>query len=325
MVVQKCHSCSTRSEQRREKMKEMKRLALGSALAVVLCCPSSALAGNFTFQNVINPGDPAFDQLLGINNAGTIAGYFGDGTLVPNNGFTTAPPYTTFTPENFPGAVQTQVVGISNTGETVGFFIDITGVNHGFTNIRGTFKSVSNPNTTTVTQLLGVNAKGEAAGFYTDAAGNFVPFTWVPGTFTLINFAGEVSAQATGVNAAGVVTGFNLTSATTSNGFVDVRGTFTTLDFPGSVFTQAFGLNDCGEVVGAFVDAAGNTHGFIYNRHTMSFQQIDDPNAVGPAGTVINGVNDRGQIVGFYTDANGNVIGFVGTPTVPEHGCLSEG
>jgi len=93
-----------------------------------------------------------------------------------------------------------------------------------------------------------------------------------------------------------------------------------------SVFGKFFaGLNDCGEVVGAFVDAAGNTHGFIYNRHTMSFQQIDDPNAVGPAGTVINGVNDRGQIVGFYTDAHGNVIGFVGTPTVPEHGCLSEG
>jgi uncharacterized membrane protein len=291
---------------------------------LLLSASSPLLAQNFTFQNVINPGDPAFDQLLGINNAGTIAGYYGDGTLVLNNGFTTVPPYTAFTAENFPGAVQTQVVGISNTGETVGFYIDSAGVNHGFTDIRGTFTSVSNPNTTTVTQLLGVNAKGEAAGYYTDAAGNFVPFTWRSGTFKPITFAGEVSAQATDVNAAGVVTGFNMTSGSTSHGFLDVRGTVTTLDFPGSVFTQAFGLNDCGEVVGSYVDAAGNTHGFIYNIATMSFQEINDPNAVGPAGTVINGINDRGQIVGFYTDANGNVVGLVGTPTVPQPGCLAQ-
>jgi hypothetical protein len=56
-------------------------------------------------------------------------------------------------------------------------------------------------------------------------------------------------------------------------------------------------------------------HGFIYNIGSGTYQEIDDPNAVGPAGTVINGINDNGMIVGFYTDANNNVDGLVGTPT----------
>jgi hypothetical protein len=53
--------------------------------------------------------------------------------------------------------------------------------------------------------------------------------------------------------------------------------------------------------------------GFLYNIAAESYQQVDDPPAVGPAGTVINGLNDKGQIVGFFTDANGNVDGLVGT------------
>jgi hypothetical protein len=170
-------------------------------------------------------------------------------------------------------------------------------------------------------KILGVNNGGVAAGYWTDAAGNFHPFTWVPGTFTPINFAGEVSAQATGVNNAGQVVGFNMTSATASEGFLDKSGVFTFLQFPGSTFTQALGLNNDGDVVGSFVDAAGNTHGFIYNIGSGTYQEIDDPNAVGPGGTVINGINDNGKIVGFYTDANNNVDGLVGTPT-PEPASL---
>jgi uncharacterized membrane protein len=291
----------------------MKSFALALGVAVLAFTPLSALADGttYTFQTVISPGDPAFTQLLGINNSQTIAGYFGDGTIVPNNGFTLVLP-SSFTPENFPGAVQTQVVGINGAGETVGFYIDSMGVQHGFTDIGGTFKSVSNPLTTTVTQLLGVNNSGRAAGYWTDAAGNFHPFTWVPGAFTPITFAGEVSAQATGVNNAGMVVGFNMTSPATSVGFLDKSGVFTFLQFPGSVFTQALGLNNAGQVVGSYLDAAGNTHGFVYNIVTGTFLEVNDP--LGLNTTVINGINDQGQIVGFYTDAKGNVDGLVSTP-----------
>ena len=33
-----------------------------------------------------NPGDPNFNQLLGINDGRIIVGYFGDHAIVPNNG-----------------------------------------------------------------------------------------------------------------------------------------------------------------------------------------------------------------------------------------------
>jgi probable HAF family extracellular repeat protein len=302
---------------------KMKSIALGLCTAVLALAPVSALADGttFTFQSVVNPGDPAFTQLLGINDSATIAGYFGDGTVIPNNGFTLTLP-STFTPENFPGSVQTQVVGINNGGETVGFWIDGAGVQHGFTDVGGTFTSVNNPSTTTVTQLLGVNNAGTAAGYWTDAAGNFHPFTWVPGTFTDVPVPGLVSAQATDVNNAGMVVGFNLTSATTSKGFLDNAGVFTFLQFPGSTFTQALGLNNDGEIVGFFTDAAGNNHGFLYNIATGTYQQIDDPHASGPAGTIINGINDNGQLVGFFNDANGNTIGMVATATTPEPASL---
>jgi hypothetical protein len=118
----------------------------------------------YSFQTVIDPADTHFTQLLGINNMGTIAGYFGDGTIVDNNGFTLVLP-SAFTPENPAGAVQTQVVGINNSGETVGFWTDMGGVTHGFTFIGGTFTNVDDPLAVNVTQLLGVNLLGEAAGY----------------------------------------------------------------------------------------------------------------------------------------------------------------
>jgi uncharacterized membrane protein len=112
-----------------------------------------------------------------------------------------------------------------------------------------------------------------------------------------------------------------MTSATTSKGFLDIGGVFTMLEFPGCVFTQALGLNNDGMVVGSYVDGAGVTHGFLHDVATGLYQSISDPNAVGPAGTVINGINDNGQFVGFFTDANGNTDGLVGTAT-PEPASL---
>src|SRR5271166_3319994 len=105
-------------------------------LAVVVCLALASVAWaapvSYSFLSVASPGDPAFTQLLGINNASTIAGYFGDGAMVPNNGFTLVLP-NTYTPQNFPSSSQTQVIGINNTGWTDGFYVDGMGVTHAFT------------------------------------------------------------------------------------------------------------------------------------------------------------------------------------------------
>jgi hypothetical protein len=148
-----------------------------------------AHAGNYTLQDIINGADPTFNQELGINNAGTIAGYFGSGAAGhPNQGYTVVPP--TFTPENFTNSIQTQVTGINDAGVTVGFWSDSNnGIgldnNFGFVNVGGTFTNVKNPATPVVTpsfnQLLGVNNSNVAVGFYTDAAGVNHGYTYTIG------------------------------------------------------------------------------------------------------------------------------------------------
>jgi hypothetical protein len=112
------------------------KIRLGVALvglAISLALPIFAQQTNtaatnqvhFNFQNIINTNDPTFNQELGINDAGVIAGYFGSGAAGhPNKGYTVVRPYNTqldFINENFPGSVQTQVTGLNNLG-FFGFF-----------------------------------------------------------------------------------------------------------------------------------------------------------------------------------------------------------
>src|SRR5271165_231669 len=47
----------------------------------------------FKFQDITNANDPTFNQELGIDNAGVIAGYFGSGAAGhPNKGYTVVRP-----------------------------------------------------------------------------------------------------------------------------------------------------------------------------------------------------------------------------------------
>ena len=80
-----------------------------------------------SFTTLNDAADPTFNQLLGINNGGKIAGYFGSGAPGhPNKGYTLTPPYGqgNYHNENFPGSVQTQVTGLNNKDLTVGFWAD---------------------------------------------------------------------------------------------------------------------------------------------------------------------------------------------------------
>jgi hypothetical protein len=293
---------------------------LRRAAAIGLISMGSAHA-SYTIQVVSAPGDPAFTQLLGINNAGTIAGYWGDGTVVPNNGFTLVLP-NIFTPENFPTSAQTQVIGINSAGDTAGFYVDGAGVTHGFTNTGKTFSNVDAPGTS-FNQLLGINDSHVVAGYSSidpTGATNQRSYVEQGGTFTYLDgfLPSNQNNQATGVNNAGDVVGFFLPTSTTSDGFLDVGGKITDILFPGSTFTAALGIGNNGEIVGFYVDSGGVQHGFLDSGG--SFTAFDVPGSVA---TTINGINDRGQLVGFFTNANDNVVGFVATSTVPEPATLS--
>ena len=81
-----------------------KSLLFASALAgpLLFGWADTAVAG-YSVQTVIDPTGNNFINLLGINNAGTIAGFDNN---APAQGFTLVLP-ATFTPENFPGAAST--------------------------------------------------------------------------------------------------------------------------------------------------------------------------------------------------------------------------
>ena len=151
-------------------------MAVGILAAPALAAPSTPADAsmNFAFQTVDNQKDTTFNQLLGINNADTIAGYFGSGMKGhPNQGYTL---HVSFSNENFPGAAQTQVVGLNN-GQRHGRLLGRqAGVNHGFYSTEGkAFQTADDPTTSpakpAMDQLLGVNDHDLAVGFYTDVKG----------------------------------------------------------------------------------------------------------------------------------------------------------
>lgn len=78
----------------------MFRMKFAPIVIAAIMLSASAFAGsNPTFTTIDNPLDPTFNQLLGINTAGVISGYYGSGAPGhPNQGYTIAAP----TPNSFP-------------------------------------------------------------------------------------------------------------------------------------------------------------------------------------------------------------------------------
>jgi nitrite reductase/ring-hydroxylating ferredoxin subunit len=279
------------------------------------------------FQTIDNPVDPTFNNLMGINNSGLIAGFYGSGDAGhPNQGYLLRPPGG-FTAVDFPGEAQTQLTGLNDRGVQVGYFYPTNnGVpvdnQFGFYVKDGAFVSVNNPKTPTnpdpgvliENQLMGVNDRDIAVGFYNDASGNSHGYTYdiKTGTFSAdINDPSAVSTVSAAINDRGGVAGFYTDASGAVHGFLERDGHFKTVDAPGATTTELLGLNDRGEAVGEDV-VGGVTHGLIYDARTGVFTNVDAPNSAGF--TLFNGLNDKGDIVGFYTDAAGNTHGLLATP-----------
>jgi len=308
----------------------------GSALAAGkpgTAAPAVA-AGGYQFVELGSHSDRTFNQLLGINNNGRIAGYFGSGVKGhPNKGYTITAPYAQgdIKGENFPHSVQTQVTGLNDDGVQVGFYSTqntASGVNNNFGwYFNGSFHEVvfptGNNDKPTTDQLLGVNDHDVAVGFYTNGQGSNRGYAYdirthqftrvlVPGYPT--GTAGP-SLTAAAIDNRGDIAGFYTDARGTTDAFLDYRhGPFRTLDVPGASSTEALGVNDHDEVVGVYTVGTGASaamHGFTWTPRG-GFASVDDPQGVGT--TTINGVNDAGDLVGFFVDATGNTDGFRAAP-----------
>jgi hypothetical protein len=306
-------------------------VGLAGAASASTLSPASiagpASSASYSFQTLNNAHDNTFNQLLGVNDEGLIAGYFGSGAAGhPNKGYLLAPRAGAYLNENFPHSAQTQVTGLNNTGVTVGFWSSMNNAsmvndNHGFVAVDGHFRTADFPTgapaAPPVDQLLGVNDQDIAVGFYTDANGNNHGYEYNirSGRFSSVTEPGATSLTAAAINDLDQVAGFYTNPATgNTDGFLKAGGRFADLAVPGASATMALGLNIRDEVVGTYTVGSGSSavmHGFTWTPQ-HGFSTVDDPHGIGT--TTINGVNDFGQLAGFYVDANGNTDGFLATP-----------
>jgi hypothetical protein len=156
------------------------RLLVTAALvasSMALARPSRA-GDDQRFFVLDNPGDANFNQLLGVNNAQIIVGYFGDGAVVANNGYVLVPP-NHYAPENVANAAQTQAIGINDKTfpHIVGSFTDAAGGVHGFIFTDGRFLQFDAPGSSQITAfgvagtiINGINDRGDIVGFFSDGA-----------------------------------------------------------------------------------------------------------------------------------------------------------
>jgi len=306
-------------------------IGAGAVASPALATPQGG--AKYRFTTLDNQADPTFNQLLGINQRGVIAGYFGSGMQGhANKGYLLTAPYGQgqYRNENWPESAQTQVTGLNDRGVTVGFWSSTNNGggddNRAFVSEHGYFIDgdfpTDMPASPPVDQLLGVNDHNVAVGFYNDANGDTHAYSFDinRNRFNEITPSGITNPTAAGINNHGDIAGFGTDSTMdSSNGNVVAfllrrNGRVTILNVPGSSMTQALGINDNDEVVGVYQTGSGDgamTHGFTWTPQ-RGFQTVDDPHGLGA--TTINGVNDQGKLVGFYTDANGNTDGLLAMP-----------
>jgi probable HAF family extracellular repeat protein len=203
----------------------------------------------------------------------------------------------------FPGAADTEPIGINDRGEIVGKFNDATGRDHGFLRTRrGRYMRIDVPGAVG-TEAWKINNRGQIVGTYNPRgpeAGDpgSKGFLLDRGRFTTIEVRGAVYTQAEGINDAGDVVGEYMDSDGNYHGFRWHRGRFRIIDVPGSSTSAVTDINDRGDLVGVHGDSTG-VRGFVLrNRPRARVESFDAP---GAGITLAWGTNDRRQIVGLGT------------------------
>ena len=295
----------------------------GSATAAATSPPADASA-NYAFATLNNPADTTFNQLLGINASGLIAGYFGSGMAGhPNKGYLLLQRRPRGLPEReLPRLAQTQVTGLNNVGVTVGFWADQKGDNFGFYATGGHRFHVAdypagNAASPAVDQLLGVDDQGVAVGFYNDAKGNAHGYTY--------NIATAATAASTRPR-----------RHERDRHRHQRREGHRRLRDQRRGHVEGFLLLNNGRRLHPQRARRDHDAGLRGQRRRRGRRRLparqrqerhdarvrlgtgarlpERRRSAGIGATTVNGINDHGRLVGFYTDASGNTDGFLATP-----------
>jgi probable HAF family extracellular repeat protein len=269
-----------------------------------------------------------------------------------------------FNTVEYPGAVYTDVRGVNNSGQLVGYANFDGTTNFSFTYSGGVFT----PLTASPLQpsALGLNDGGTVVGgtittpeqAYIYSGGSYGFFsrpTWTHSEARAVNNAGRVagwSYELDGVGGYSASAGFIYDPASHS---------FTDIPIAGSTFTIAQGINAAGQVVGsarvasgeqAFLrQPGGSITMFTVAGSPTRARGINDLGLItgfvtsgaaihgfvgdslgyelldmpGAAGTYGEGINNAGQVSGVWYDATDNAHGFIATPAAMPTGTTSGG
>lgn len=151
------------------------------------------------------------------NDGGEIVGYY----IVPdfNNyyGLSTTDGVT-FTEINFPGAVDTQALGVNSAGQIVGQWYDGTSF-HGFLLSGSSYTSFDFP-LATGTAAASINDYGEIAGSFTDASNVTHGFILSKGAYNQVDIAGAADTYLIRIKNNGRIVGYYLDTNGEDHGFI---------------------------------------------------------------------------------------------------------
>ncbi len=213
---------------------------------------------------IVDPNDTVgFTEGRGINNSRTVAGDYviSDGTV---HSFFLSD--GTFTEYDVPGAAQTNLLSINDSGEFTGGSDPGSGIFEAFVGRGGTLTSFSVPgalltlayeinNNKKLTVGYFIDSSGILHGYYRDANGAL---------HFPIDPTGSVATVLFGLNNRNWVVGRYADSAGVTHGLFFVPpNSFFTFDFPGSTFTSLNGISSQGNICGRYLDASGVAHGFL--------------------------------------------------------------
>ena len=223
-----------------------------------------------------------------------------------------------FTTIDYPQAVFTDVRGLNNNGQIVGYAYLADLVNFGFVYANGTYTRLPpGPNGAEIS-AHGINDSGVVVGTTSNAQNN-IGFIYRDGAYQLyprpntntffraIGHDGKVTGYSDFLDANGVYLGY-------SSGFIfdPVTGQYTDISVPGKTAVIAQGINDSGVVVGS-----GQDHpavGFVRDPATGNLDLFQ----VAGLSTKARGINRTGVITGFVEQVAQNIatdaFTFVGTP-----------
>jgi hypothetical protein len=217
-----------------------------------------------------------------INNSNQVVGQFQDSS--GNwHGFSFDVSTGVATEIDYPGAVQTVVVGINDAGVISGWYQNSEGSNVSFVEANGTFETV--------------DFFGETNGI--NNAGSFV------GTY----FASEwnIAQQPNGQTYGYLATPHPIRSVTK-------------ISVPNATSTSLYGVNNAGHMVGSYTDTSGTTHGLFIAGSTQT--TIDYPGCAASGGsTFLIDINNTDTIVGVCTPPG--TVYFLGTAFIYSQGTFT--